>query len=566
MSARPTATPHADGTPLRDPQPPAPVPVWLVLLFALLWFAPLGYRDLVSPDEGRYAELSREMLVTGDWITPRLNGLLYFEKPALQYWAGAIAFAVFGVGEFAARLWPALTGALAIVATWWVAHRAWGARTGAWAAGVLVSSAWWVANGHFLSLDMGLSAFLTIAMVAFWHAQRDQATAGENRAGMLVVWAAIALAVLSKGLIGMVIPGAALVLYSLVERDARIWTRMHWLAGLALFAVIAVPWFVLVSMRNPEFARFFFVHEHFERFLTPTHRRTGPWWFFFDDLLLGLLPWTTLLPGALVAGWRRAPGRFQPGRLLVIWAVFVFVFFSASSSKLPSYILPMFGALALLIARHAAQLPARRLAMHAAAVALLGGLLAITLWSLPQWLSENDTGFRNALLDYRRWLLVATALLCVMAAWAAVSARAGRRDRPIALLALAGLATTQLVINGHQSYTLTSSARVMAEAVAPLIDADTPVYSVTYYDQTLPFYLGRPVTIASFRDEFDLGLRAQPHLGIDDVAGFEQAWLAAPRAAATIPLPIHADLAARGLPMREVYRDSRRVMVVKPAP
>lgn len=133
-------------------------------LLILLWFAPLGYRDLIHPDEGRYASIALEMLQSGDWLSPHLNGFLYFEKPILQYWMGALSFAVFGVNDFAARFWPALMGFVAVGAVGLTAQRLWGARAGHYAAMVMASSTWVLGNSHFLSLDMGLSGFLTLAL------------------------------------------------------------------------------------------------------------------------------------------------------------------------------------------------------------------------------------------------------------------------------------------------------------------------------------------------------------------------------------------------------------------
>ncbi len=537
---------------------------WIALAFLAAWWLPLGWRDLIDPDEGRYAEIAREMLASGDWLTPRLDGVLYFEKPPLGYWAGALAMAALGVNEAAARTWPALAGLLGVAAVAFVAHRAWGARSAAIAALVLGSSLWWVANGHFLNLDMGLSAWLTVALAGFWYAQRDDATAREITHGMLATWAAMALATLAKGLVGVLIPGAVLVLYTLVQRDARPWTRMRWGAGLALYLAIAAPWFVAMSMRHPEFARFFFVHEHVERFLTPVHRRTAPAWTFVPIVLAGALPWTTLLPGALARAWRRGPGRFQPGRLLVLWATFVFAFFSASSSKLPSYVLPMFGALALVLAHHAAACTPRRIAAHAMVVAAIAIAFVAAIALAPHWLSEPDPQARATALAYRPWLLAAGLVALAGSALCARIAWRGSVVSAIAVLAFASLVAMQVGLTGHRVYARTTSAHAMARAAAPHLGADTPVYSVEYHDQTLPFYLRRPVTLVAYRDEFDLGLTIEPGLGLPTREAFVQAWGAATRAGATMQIATFEALQGAGLPMRVVYRDSDRVFVVKP--
>ncbi len=537
----------------------------LLLALALaLWFGTLGYRHLIHPDEGRYAELAREMLASGDWVTPRLNGILYFEKPALQYWMGAASFAVFGLNEFAARLWPGLTAALAVLSLWWVARRMAGPRVALYAACVLGSCVWWIANGHFLNLDMSLSAFLTIALAGFCHAQRDEASERATRNGMLVTWAAMALAVLSKGLIGVVLPGAALALYSVAARDFAVWRRMHWIKGALVFFAIAAPWFVAVSLRNPEFAKFFFIHEHFDRFLTTGHRRTGSWHYFVDDLLAGLLPWTTLLPGALMAGWRREPGRFQPNRLMLVWAVFIFVFFSASSSKLPSYILPMFPALALLVAQRLDVLPARRLAAHAIAVLLLSVTVVAVVAIAPGFLGRGSSAPMAADLRYGEWIVVGAGVLGIGCALAIALARARRKTAAVLAITFASLAGTQVVLLGHQTYAPLKSARTLAQRIDGQLAPDAPFYAVQTYDQTLPFYLRRTVTLVDWVDEFATGIRIEPQLQVPTLELFEQQWLARKGAAALMQIERFEAYERAGLPMRVIYRDAKRVVVVSP--
>ena len=544
-----------------------PASTWLLLALALLaWFGTLGWRDLISPDEGRYAEIGRQMLMSGDWITPRLNGILYFEKPVLQYWATAAAFQLFGFNDFAARWWPGLTGGFAVLALWWTARRVQGVTVATYSACVLGSCLWWLGNSHFLSLDMGLSASLTLAMLGFWYAQRDDASERDNRIGMRVAWVAMALAVLSKGLIGIVLPGAVLVAYSLVARDVGVWRRMHWGSGLVLFALITVPWFVAVSLRNPEFARFFFIHEHLERFLTTSHRRTGAWWYFVPFLLAGLLPWTSLAPGALAAGWQRVPGRFQGNRFLLTWAVVIFAFFSASGSKLPSYILPIFPALALLIAQHLNHLPARRFAWHCAAIAALMALAGLGLTAATLgWLGELRD-FTVAQLHYRDWIVAGFALLAALALAATRLAFQQHQTAATVAMAFAGLLGTQTILLGHQTLAAEKSARALAAALAPQLPPDAPVFSVSYYDQTLPFYLRRPVTLVNWVDEFATGLRIEPHRGVATEAEFAARWRALPQAAAVMRLDTYARWRDAGLPVREVYRDAVRVAVVRATP
>jgi 4-amino-4-deoxy-L-arabinose transferase-like glycosyltransferase len=260
------------------------------------------------------------MSVTGDWVTPRLNAIKYFEKPPLHYWASAAAFSAFGAHEWTARLWSAVTGLLGVLFALFLGRRLFGPIAGEYAAAVLASSLMYVYVAHTNTLDMGLTLFLFVALGAFILAQRDGTTARDNRLWMHVVWAAMALAVLTKGLIGIVLPGISMVLYTLLERDWRLWTRLHIASGSLLFFAIVTPWFVLVSIRNPEFPWFFFVHEHFLRFTTKIHNRDEPWWYFIPLLLAGTLPWVvTVFSATLRSAPRDVRIGFQPRRFLLVW-------------------------------------------------------------------------------------------------------------------------------------------------------------------------------------------------------------------------------------------------------
>ena len=277
--------------------------VLAAMLFAL-WFGALEMRGLFWPDEGRYAEIAREMQASGDYVTPRLNDLKYFEKPPLQYWFSALAFAVFGPDEWTARLWPATTGFLLVVASaalWW----RWRGPDIGLLAGSMLASAWGVLLGaQILTLDIGLALFHSVALLAFIGAHRPLVSPKTRTWAMTLVWAAMACAVLSKGLVGIVLPGLALVVYAAIERDFAIIKSVFTLRGIVVFLVLALPWFILVQRANPEFFDLFFVQEHFRRYLEPGHNRPGRWWYFIPIAALFLLPWTAALPGAVRDAWR----------------------------------------------------------------------------------------------------------------------------------------------------------------------------------------------------------------------------------------------------------------------
>src|SRR5947207_8473529 len=198
-----------------------PRAAWIAIsvIFAAAWFATLDVRKLQHPDEGRYAEIAREMVATGDWVTPRLDGLKYFEKPPLQYWLTAVSFATFGVNEWAARLAPALGTALALLAIGYAGARIASPAVGAYAALAFGGMLWPIGIAHIVTLDALLTAWLGAALAAFLIAQCGLENPSAERRWMLLAWAAIAGATLVKGPVAVAIPGGALVLYSLATRD-----------------------------------------------------------------------------------------------------------------------------------------------------------------------------------------------------------------------------------------------------------------------------------------------------------------------------------------------------------
>jgi len=536
---------------------------FLLLVFVAIWFGNIEFRKLVKPDEGRYAEIPREMVASGDWLTPRLNGIKYFEKPPLQYWATATAYSAFGLHHWTARLWSALTGLLGIFVIWFTGRRLFGEPAGILCAMVVASSVFYVAVAHINTLDMGLTFFLATSLCAFLLAQQQGLPARECKRWMIFSWGATAAAILSKGLVALVLPGLAIVVYSLVQRDWRVWLRLHPLPGAMLMAAIAAPWFVWVSALNPEFPGFFFIHEHFARFLTHAHRRVAPWWFFIPILLAGLLPWTVTAAAAVHQSWRTGARaiNFDTGRFLVIWIATVFVFFSVSGSKLPSYILPMFPAAALLIGRYLAQASPRAVAWQLAPMAVIGLVLAVIT---PFVHVVRKSEVPQELYDhYALWLQVAGAAGGAGAIAAILLLLRKRLIAAVAAAAAGALLCTQLADTGHDSLNFVTSAYHLAQKIKPILRPDVPFYSVRTYEQTLPFYIGRTLTLVEFADELEFGLKQEPRLWVPALAEFEQRWASDGDAFAVMGPDTYRELSGRGLPMEVVASDPRRVVVRK---
>lgn len=550
-----------------------PIIFLLFAVFALVWFLSLVPRHLAKTDEGRYGEIPREMVATGDWLTPRLDGLKYFEKPALQYWATALFFKTLGQGEFTTRLWTGLTGFCGVLLTGFTARRLYGDAAGLYTAAVLASSLLYLLMAHVATLDMGVTFFMNAGLCAALLARHSAAPA-QARSWMLAAWAALALAVLSKGLEGIVLPGAVLTVYLLWTRDWTFLSRLEFGRGLVVFLVISAPWFIAVSRANPDFAHFFFIHEHFERFLTNSHHREGPWWYFVPILVIGMLPWVFLLPFAVRVALNEqhlpgqsVVGRFGPARLLLIWSFLIFIFFSVSSSKLPSYILPIFPALAILMGAYLTRVSAATLARLALAEIALGalviaaGLYGVDFVAKP---AASLPDAQDAYARFGRGLAWTGVLWLLGAASGLVLARRGRARAAIVALALAGLFAESAGLVSYRALDRFASAHYVAAVIEPLLKPETRLYSVEMYEQTLPFYLNHTMTLVNQRDELDFGLNQEPGLGIASLTNFALQWRSDSSAIAVMPPRTFDKLAALDLPMRVILRDERFVVVTKP--
>ena len=537
----------------------------LLLIYALLWFGTLSYRHLIPSDEGRYAEMAREMLVTGDWVTPRYNGYKYFEKPPLQVWATAAAFQVFGIGDWQARLWTALTGFLTILAIGFTGARIHNARAGWLAAAVLASSPMWVISGHFNSLDMGLSAFLVAALCSLLLAQTAH-NKFSSRNWMWACWIFMALATLSKGVIGAAIPAMVFIAYSISTWDWKIWTRLRLLSGLILFLVITAPWFVLVAQRNPEFLEFFFIHEHLQRFTQDAHSRTGPIYYFIPLLLIGILPWVLQIPGAIAQAWQERRREFSSGWLLVCWFVVIFAFFSVSRSKLPGYIIPIFPALALLIGNRLDRLLGNTNSMtmpwklQTLGFALLG---CIGFFFLSEIGKQARPDEMEAYAQYTYWVIAALVALIVFSLYATLqSKRNGLQS--IASFASGFFLCAIIAGTGHETLGRAVSGIDLANRVKASIPANVNFYSVRLLDHTMPFYLGRTMIMVEDPDELRFGVNQQPELWMSTLDAFIARWKEDQTAYAIMVPEQYIALQGLNLPMQEVDRDSRRVIVKHP--
>ena len=325
---------------------------WLLLagFCGFLFFYGLASFGLIGADEPRYAQVAREMLAAHDWITPILGGKPWLEKPPLYYWQAMLAYAAFGASDWSARVPSAADASLMVAAIYLFLRRQCsgfaldGALMTASAAGV-------IGFARAASMDMPLAASFTIALLA-WYRWRDSG----RRLHLALFYLFLGLGVLAKGPIAPFLAAAIIVIFCLAMRDARLIWQTLWFPGILLFCAVALPWYIAVEVRNPEFFRVFILEHNFARFGTNLYHHKEAFWYYLPVVLMGTVPWTIFIVGALVdhlRAWWASGGRLSSedalGAFLVIWLGVPVVFFSISQSKLPGYILPALPAATLLL-------------------------------------------------------------------------------------------------------------------------------------------------------------------------------------------------------------------------
>ena len=313
----------------------------MLSLAAAVFFFHLGSYGLWEPDEARYAEIAREMLASRNFIVPHLNYVAYIEKPPLLYWLGALWMALFGVNEFAARLTPALAALAGVAMTWLFVRRTMDRGRALLAGAILTTSTLYAVMAQVLTTDMLLTAAVTVALFALYLHW------SEGGRWCWLGYAAIAMGVLAKGPVAGAIPILTLAIFLWWEGELRgAIGRFHAIAGGALVMLVAAPWFVAVSIREPGFVDFYFVGEHLRRFFEPSYSHDGPFYYSLQVLAAGMMPWTLMAPFIAWRGLARTPA----GRFCIVAAAVVIGMFSAASANLIPYILPAAAPIAVLLA------------------------------------------------------------------------------------------------------------------------------------------------------------------------------------------------------------------------
>ena len=468
----------------------------------LAFLAATGARALNVPDEGRYAEVAREMLRLGDWVTPRLDGVPFLDKPPLFYWLEAGGFALFGVHVWSARLVPALLGFAGCAMVYGAGARLRGRRAGLLAALLLAANPYYFGASQYVNHDLAVATFITAAILAFALGDRSE---GRARAGWLHAgYAAMGMAVMTKGLIGLVLPFGAVGLFVLATGRWRELARYHLPTGLLLVAAVAVPWHLVAQGRNPDLLHYLFVVQHFQRYAGSGFNNPAGPLFYPLAIAAGLLPWSPLLPAACARAWRAfraAPGPARTELLLLAWPLVVVAFFSIPRSKIAGYALPALPPLALLAALELdARLNADPLRNRARRLPLLVSAAAMGVLGVGLIVAPFTPLLRAALsLPVAAWaaLCGAGAVVAGIVAWRA--AGQGRPARAVAAQVAFAAALTAGVLPALTG-ALGDTSRPLAEALAPRLQPGDVVACYRRYLYDLPVYLDRraPLVVAEY--------------------------------------------------------------------
>ena len=319
----------------------------LVFLCLFLFIFHLGPRPIWDIDEGMHASTSKDMVLSGDWVTPTFNGKSFYDKPVLHNWFVALSLLVFGFTEFAARFPAALLGLGCVMLTYLLGREMSSPKVG-FVSGVILAT-----NGEVIILsrtvvhDISLGFFVTLALLSFYMGFKNEK---HRRCYVLLFYASSGFAVLAKGPLGVLLPVLIAGIFLLLQGKMRFLREMVSGWGILIFLAIAAPWYVLISLNNKDYAGYFFIHQNLMRFLSPRAQHHAPFYYYFPALLGGFFPWSCFLPLALYRSLRGGLRKMGEGTaFLMIWFVVVFVFFTMASSKLSTYLLPLFPAASLLV-------------------------------------------------------------------------------------------------------------------------------------------------------------------------------------------------------------------------
>ena len=487
----------------------------LLITFSFFFISMLGSHALFIPDEGRYSEIAREMLVRADYITPHLNGIVFLDKPILFYWLEALSIKFFGLQEWSLRLLPALFGIIACLMMYVSGCLLFGRRSGILAALILSTMVLYFLSAHYVNMDLEVAVLITGALLSFIVANRYAFTYKEScyKNGLLLAYLFAGLAVLTKGLIGIVIPGLVIGLWGLCLKRWNLLLKIYLPTGLLIVLIIAAPWYILAQQANPLFFHYFFITQHFSRFLTHHFNGQQPFWFYFCVILMGAFPWTIFLPQMLVRKiacvWKNAHTQ-QAELFLLLWVAVIFVFFSLPASKIIGYILPIFPPIALLMGSyldsvwHGLSKGSRDSAFLRAGIFVFMGLafcVALSLFALIHYAGHDPVLSGHFMQKNLPKLKMASHYFYAIAGWfvfMAFSLAWQLRSKTLlgTLVSLVGgSAFLFFVFLTTIPHIHLLSSKSLAISLTSYLKSEEQVISYHQYYQDLPLYLQRPIRV-----------------------------------------------------------------------
>lgn len=480
----------------------------ITLAIGVLFGATVGQYPVAAPDGARYAEIPREMVATGDYITPHLNGVKYFEKPPLFYWLQAASIKILGVNEFAVSIVNALMALFLALAIYFTGRKLYGRLAGIIASFIFATSSLVFILTRVITLDVTLTFFLTAALCSFLLA--NQLPLCIKRSWYLyLMYIFAACAVMTKGLIGVGLLGLIIIIWLTMFKEWRNLKTYHLISGGIIFLMLVLPWHILIQIKNPEFFRFYFIEQHFLRYFTDYASRSQKWWFLPVVLLAGLYPWMVFLPQMLIHNLPKHFKEWQKSKttiFLFIWIIAIYVFYTFSNSKLIPYILPIFPPLAMLMGNYFATNLQRNKSWQIdlgfytlLVINLILGIGAITATFI---LNFNEQAFTKQSLYLVAIIMIINALITIMAY--------RRRGFILGFITIV-IATSILWL--YVSPTITTINR---QSIKPLITViqqklkpEDEVICYGAYYQDAPFYLQRTLTLVNYLGELEFGTKHQ---------------------------------------------------------
>jgi 4-amino-4-deoxy-L-arabinose transferase-like glycosyltransferase len=482
----------------------------LLLLSYAFFFCGIGDYSLKEPDEGRYAEIPREMNELHDYIVPHLNYVRYFEKPPLLYWATATSFKLFGTNEWAFRFPNALCAFLCVIFLYFFIRRWFNEQTAFLSSVILITSFSFLAMARIVTTDMLFTLSLFLSLLLFYGYYREK-----KSFLIYLFYVATAAATLAKGPVALILMGGTILIFLFTEHNFRFITEMKLIKGLAIYLTITLPWIIAISLREKEFLYFFFMDQHILRFLTSKHQRSGPIYYFLPVFFGGMFPWSIFIPRALVNTWK-----IKELRLMLIWASVVFVFFSISGSKLPPYILPLFPPMAIILGyffhgKWQSQMNRRietPIYMLIFFVFGAAGLLSHVspLSTYIQNMSGDTVSIMKDLLVFSLWVSFSSFIMVFFLIFKRFTTYAWT----FALLSSFSLAIMLGILFNLPVVNKLNTAKDLAMMLNEHKKQADYIINYSSYDQTIPFYIKQGITVASYKGELDMGSKYEDAKGI----------------------------------------------------